>query len=98
MIHRLFLTLRVYSILLCRLWKESKHKKDMKFAREKTSSPVRIAAQFCPYSGIGTVSNGDGLPGVRVLRDVITVNHYLLRTLPTTAHAGIFALDNKTRK
>ena len=70
----------------------------MKFAIEDMFNPVRTAAPSFPYSGFGTVSKGDGLQGVQVLRDVLTVNHYLLRTIDITAHADIFALDNKTRK
>lgn len=70
----------------------------MKFTIGDMFNPVRTAAQSFPSPGFGTVSNGDGLQGIRVLRDVLTVNHYLFRTLNKTAHADIFALDNKTRK
>lgn len=70
----------------------------MKSAREKTFSPVRIAASSCPSSGFGTVRKGGRLQVIKVFRNLYTVNHYLFWTLPFTAYAGILALDNKSRK
>ena len=70
----------------------------MKFAIGDMFNPVRTAVQSFPNPGFGIFSKGAGLQGVQIQRGVLTVNHYLLRTIGIAAHADIFALDNKTRK